>query len=317
MAEADVIVPVIKEEPAVVEVAIDKPTAETAQSKSAVIPAEEGIKSLHEQIEKAKRDSAERLAAKDRIIADAFKKAQEAEREVVAVKLDQVGTVIDSLTQARNEAKRDYRLAMEAGDYDKAADAQERLATSAARLVEAEKGKIALADEAKAPQRQIAPQVDAVEAVARTMASPRSANWVRAHPEVVVNGEMSPVALEGHYGALRNGHAAESDGYFSYIESFVKDGGAPAARQERQVRQDPSQGRNMNAASVSAPVGRDAVQAPGAVRPDTIRLSPAEVQTAMDTYAPLYPKDSRDQLLKRYAMDRLALEEEGKIARRA
>jgi hypothetical protein len=56
----------------VVEVVLDK----GAKTDRPIVSADEGVKSLKEQVEQAKRDSAERLAAKDRIIASSTKLAR-------------------------------------------------------------------------------------------------------------------------------------------------------------------------------------------------------------------------------------------------
>ena len=311
MAEAAVDVPIVATEEKSVEIKIEDAGAHGGAKPAPIVSADEGIKSLQEQVERAKRESAERLAHKDRQIADAFKQASEAQREVITVKRDQIGTIIDNWTKDKDAARRDYRIAMEAGDFDKAAEAQDRISTAAARIVKAEEGKFELDEQAKRPPAQAsasdAPSV--VEAVARTMGTQRSADWVRRHPEVVVNGSLSSKALEAHYAAVNEGLEPDSDRYFQAIESRLKP-------QQVATPIDPARGRDMSQ-SVSAPVARDAPQVPGAQRPGSIRLEPHEVQTAIDTYSPLYPKESRDQLLQRYAKDKMALMDEGKIGRRA
>lgn len=314
MADAAVEVPIVSTEEKSVEIKIDDAAAAQQAAKTApIVSAEEGIQSLREQVERAKRESAERLAHKDRQIADAFRQASEAQREVVTVKRDQVGTIIDNLTKDKEAARRDYRIAMEAGKFDDAADAQDRIATAAARIVKAEEGRFELDEQVKrAPtQTTTSDAPTAVEAVARTMGTQRSADWVRRHPEAVVNGALAPKALAAHYDAIADGLEPDSDRYFQAIEARLK------PQQAAPVVTDPARGRDMNAGSVSAPVARDVSQAPGMQRPGSIRLEPHEVQTAIDTYSPLYPKDTRDQLLQRYAKDKMVLMDEGKIGRRA
>jgi hypothetical protein len=309
MVDAAVEVPVQIEEKSV-DVVVDDKGAKIETAK--IVSAEEGIEDLKAQVEKAKKDSAERLAAKDRQIQEAFQRASAAERETVTVKRDAVGTIIEKLTGEKDAARRDLIAAHEAGDFTKVADAQDRLSMANARIVEAEKGKMVLEDEVNNPQgRQVAQQDDPVEAVARTMQR-RSADWIRQHPEVVVNGAVSPAAMSAHFSAIDKGLVPDSDAYFEHLEGAINGRRAELRQQERQ----PS-GRDMNRSPISAPVNRDVVQAPGAQRPGSIRLEPHEVQTAVDTYAPLYPKESRDQLLKRYAQDKMALIDEGKISRRA
>lgn len=315
MSDAAVDVPVATEVEKPVEVAID----DKAKPETKIVSADEGIDDLKAQVERAKRESAERLAAKDREIQAAYSKANEAQREVVTVKRDQVGTIIEKLNADKDAARRDLIAAKEAGDPAKEVDALDRLTMANQRLIEAEKGKLALEHEAAQPQhgRQVEQrQVDPVEAFARTM-SPRSAAWIRQHPEVIVRGangyDISPKAMAAHWAALDEGLEPDSDAYFERL-----DGAVSSRRSEpRQDRQQASQGRDMSRAPTSAPVNRDVMQAPGAQRPGSIRLEPHEVQVAMETFGPLYPNESRDQILKRYAQNKMALIDEGKIARRA
>jgi hypothetical protein len=321
MADAAVEVPVVVDEPTVEVKVDDKPKPETKAPPEKIVTADEGVESLKAQVEKARRDSAERLAYKDRQIAEAVKAAQDAEKRVISTQQDQIGTIIDKLTSDKDMARRDYRAAIEAGEFDKAAEAQERMVMVAARIVKAEEGKFQLEQEAKNPPRQIvAPQADdVVEKLARST-SKKSGEWIRNHPQVVQeDGSLTPKALSAHYSALDRGYAIDSDAYFDHIESEIG-GGSRRAAETQPIRQDsrePMEGRDTNRAPASAPVSRDVAQSPGAQRPSSIRLEPQEVQTAIDTYAPLYPKESRDQLLQRYAKDKLQLIDEGKITRRA
>ena len=149
--EKPVEVPLVVAEEKPIQVALTDKKPEIEKPK--VVTADEGIESLKDQVAKAKRESAERLAEKDRQIADAFRVAQDAQRETVTVKKDQVGTIIESLTKDKEAARRDYAAAMTAQDFDKAAEANDRLSMANAKIVEAERGKIALEDEAKAPQK--------------------------------------------------------------------------------------------------------------------------------------------------------------------
>lgn len=301
-AEAAVEVPltVVEEKP--VEVALE--TKGTKTEAKTVITAEEGIESLKEQVERAKRESATRLAEKDRQIADAFRAAQDAQRETVTVKKDQVGTIIESLTKDKDAARRDYAAAMTAGDFDKAADAQDRISLANAKIVEAERGKVALEEEAKVPPKA-APVLDAVDRLAASL-SPRSAAWVKAHPDYARDPKLNRQMIRAHEDAVDEGHPLDSDGYFAYINTKL---GLTERRQAEGRQADSSR------APVSAPVGRDVTQSPGAQRPGSIKLEPHEVRTAIETLSPLYPKADRAELLKIYAQNKQDLIAEGKIAR--
>lgn len=303
MTDTTVEIPAKTNDDAPVSVAMTPPTS--TPSPTPIVTADEGIESLKEQVARAQRDSANRLAEKDRVIADAFKRASDAEREVTVVKKDQVGTIIDSLMKDKEAARRDYQAAMEGGDYAKAADAQDRLSLSNARIVEAERGKLALEDEAK-NHRPVAVQsvTDPVETMAGSL-SPRSASWVRSHPDYARDPRLTRQMVRAHEDAIDEGHAPDSDGYFGFIETKLGVG-----RPQRQ-----ESGRDMNRAPVAAPVGRDIAQAPGQNRPGTVTLSPNEVRAAMDTLSPLYPDASRDELLRIYAKNRSDLISEGRMQR--
>jgi len=315
MVDTAVDVPIVSDDSKSTDVIIDDKGGKT---ETKIVTADEGIEDLKAQVARSQADSARRLQEAERRIAEAFKEATAAKQETATVKRDQVGTIIEKLAADKDAARRDLIAAKEAGDFAKEADALDRLSMANTRIVEAEKGKMALEEEASRPQgRQIAqedPVSDPVEAVARSMGTQRSANWVRQHPEQVINGRISDAALEGHNQAVGLGYAPDSDTYFQHIETVI---GAARRPEPRQDRQQAQQGRDMNRAPTSAPVNRDVMQAPGAQRPGSIRLEAHEVQTAIDTYSPLYPKESRDQLLKRYAQDKMALMDEGKISRRA
>lgn len=290
-----------------VEVILDDKAAKDPASK--IVTADEGVEDLKAQVDRARRESAERLAAKDREIQAAFQRASEAERQTTVAKRDHVGTIMEKLTSDKDAARRDLIAAHEAGDFAKVADAQDRLSMANARIVEAEKGKLALEDEIRAPPRQVAqaPRND-VEAVAQAM-SPRSAAWIRQHPDVIVNGQVAPKAMAAHWAAVDEGLALDSDEYFQRLDAAV----TPRRQQQEQPRQN---GRDMTRAPTSAPVGRDAMQSPGAQRRGVVRLEPHEVKAAIDTLQPLYPDKSTNELCKIYVENRQLLISEGRMGGR-
>jgi len=281
---------------------------EKVKTETPVISADEGIETLKEQVEKAKQDSARRLAEKDRLIADAVKQAHEAQRDLTVVKKDQVSTIIDSLQKDKIAAKTDYRVAMESGDFEKAGDAQDRISEANARIVEAERGKMALEEEVKTPLRQpIQVLNDPVEQMAQTL-SPESASWVRAHPEFVRDPKLLKKMVRAHEDAVDEGYRPDSDGYFSFINQEL---GVSSSRQVETQRRESAR------SPTSAPVGRDITQSPGAQRPGTVNLSASEVQTALDTLStvPGYENKTKNELLQIYAQNKLDLISEGKMSR--
>lgn len=312
MAESAVEIKVEDDTVKPVDIVLDDKVPKDGAAK--IVTAEEGIDDLKAQVEKARRESAERRATGDREIQAALQRASAAEARETVAKRDHVGTIMEKLAADKDAAKRDLKLAHEAGDFDKVADAQDRISMANARIVEAEKGKLALEDEIRTPQRQ--PQAspnDPVEAVARTMTSRRAADWIRQHPEAVFMGRVSDNALAAHESALSSGLADGSDEYFAYLDAAVTQRHAEP-RQERQERQN--SGRDVSRAPTSAPVNRDSVQAPGAPQRGTVRLEAHEVQNAIDTLGPLYPGKNRNELCKIWVENRNALIAEGRMGGR-
>ena len=298
----EVEVPVVEIEDGPVEVKLDAPVEpkKDASPKNGETRGseDEAIASLQEQVKQAKAASAQRLAEAQRQIDAERQKALAAETELRTTKRDTITTVADSLARDKEAAKRDYVAAFEAGDAAKMADAQERIALTTARLVEAEKGKLAIEEEIKSPPRVEAQPVfvDDVEKLARTL-TPKSANWLRQNPRFAT-GQDNHKMVSAHHAALAQGYPAESDEYFAFVNSELGIGAAPE-RQQRRTADD--RGR----APISAPVSRDVSQSPGRTRPNSIKLTPGEVAAAR----------ALDMTLPEYAKYLLELVEEGKITR--
>lgn len=283
----------------------NKPAPVTEKRTEPVISEDEGIEILREQAKRAREEAQRRMADAQRQIDEAHRRAAQAETEVHTTRADAVAKSIEAITRDRENAKRDYQLAMETSDYAKAAEAQDRLSTSAAELVELKRAHFALQEEAKNPRPPQQPQyVDEVEALARQL-SPKSAAWVRQHPEYAT-GDKNKAMIRAHYAAIGEDIPPESDEYFRFINQRL-------GIQRREVEQEQPARRTESRAPLSAPVGRD--MAPNGKRsgPSTIRLTPAEVEVALELN--MDPSKSREQILKEYARNKVALESEGKISR--
>jgi hypothetical protein len=291
------------------EVVIDEKKAKKAEKSEApkVETADDGVRDLQKQVERARAEAAERLRAKDREIQETYQRAVKAEQEVVTVKKDAVGSVIDSLKKDQEAASRDYKIAMEKGDYEAAADAQVRISNASAEIVAAKRGQMELEEQAKRPvQQPIAPINDVVEHIASSL-SERAADWVRKHPEVARDKRKWDRAIRADQDARDDGIPLDSDEYFSFIESRLGIG-SPAAASK-------SEGREASRAPVAAPVGRDLTQAPGSDRPGVVRLTASQARAARETLQPLYPDKSDAEILQIYARNMQQLRDEGKIGR--
>lgn len=298
--------------PQVVQVEL-KPETSKEVPPVKIIPPQEGIDDLKKELEESKKRQQERLDAAQRQIAEAAlrsaeeaKRANAAEARVLETQRDHVVTTVDLLTKERESAKRDYADAMAAGEFAKAADAQERMAIAAARLVEADKGRVALEDDIKQRKEQPegrradASHLSSAERLARNMeqqGNTRSAAWVREHPEYVNDPGLAKKVEQAHFYALGEGHAEASDAYFQAVNEKLGLNGSAQDRTQRQEATSRSQ------APLSAPVSRQSQGYQPGRMPNRITLTAEQASTARDL----------GMTAESYAKHLWALVEEGKL----
>jgi hypothetical protein len=159
---------------------------------------------------------------------DTTQRLQRAESQVVVSQIDTVENGIAQVEADAEAAEQAYARAFEAGDGMAMARAQRLIAraeTDRGKLVEA---KQSLQEAAKrGPQQQREPQqqrrapADPVEAVAANL-SPKSAAWIRAHPECITDPKANARMMAAHNLALADDVAVDSAEYFERIEAGVK-----------------------------------------------------------------------------------------------
>jgi len=179
------------------------------------VPESDAVADLKKQITDANAKRARELAQKDRELAAAQQRATNAEQQAVVNRRDAVAITVESLGQMSEAAKRDYKAAMEAGDFGKAAEAQEKLARVAAKLEAAEQGRYALDEAVKRPaqQQNLSPVENFIQ---NGRITGRSAEWLRAHPDLVSN--PNKLATVHNYAVDFKGAKADTDEYFAIIE---------------------------------------------------------------------------------------------------
>ena len=197
-------------------VVTDAQEAEAPQSgpKNEEISPEIGIEALRHQLEmeKSARAEAEKRARM------AENTASRASLEVQDSNLQLIVSAIDSVNRTNTMLKRDYAAAMQAGNFEAAADIQSQMSINGAKLLQLENGKAALSEKLKnPPQQQQQMPTDPVEAIASQL-SPRSAAWVRAHPECVNDKRLYMKMIGAHNIAVADGYVADTDEYFAEIE---------------------------------------------------------------------------------------------------
>lgn len=262
---------------------------------------EEGIEDLKRKLQESQNENA-RLR---RQAGEATQKAETAMSAIDQTNLELVTAAIERIKERDKTLKIERRAARDAGNIDAEEAADDELRMNAAKMVSLENGKRAMEEQAKQPKPtpRLAPQTqdDPAEGMATNMASqgfPRSADWIRRHPEYARDPNLTRKMLAAHNLAEADGHAADSDGYFAHINTTLKidesrtksNGAAPASAAAQPVQR-------RDAPPAAAPVTRT----PPAGR--RLTLTPEEVETAR----------ANGQTPEQYALEKERLEKEGRI----
>lgn len=194
------------------------------------------------------------------------------------------------------QLKTDLATAYATSDFAKIADLQIEVSRIAARKTAMEDGRDALKARLDAAAKQPAPQQqaggDPVEAVARTL-SPRSAAWVRAHPEAVRNkASFDKLSAIAQYATNVRGLEAESDAFFQYIEQEMGYRQQTSAAQQRQ----PSYSRRANASLPPARMASSPINGKPAITAADIPDSAALLEAART--AGITPAQYKEQYIR-------------------
>lgn len=253
-----------------------------------------------------------------------------AREQVESHELTIITSGLDNATRELASAKADWRASQEAGDFDKAADANERMAIAAADVsrlkdaktnFEANLGKKPATTEGRveAPAAAVSQFEQYVSGFA-----PAAQAWLRAHPECVPahvggNATKNATMMKGHYAALEQGMAPNSPDYFRVIEETtgyrspvsaaadVVVAGAEEVQPAAAPKPKPRQ-----AAQPTAPVSRDPPAANGQPRTTrSVTLTRDQQEAAKMSFPHLSVKEANAQ----YARNLVELEAEGKMGR--
>jgi hypothetical protein len=240
----------------------------------------------------------------------AIQRAQEAHHfrgEAASAEYNLLSTALSSVARERDTAKRELQRAMESGEWDKVAEAQDALSIANATLVQYERDRQAIDPSrnvqptsgrvAPAPQQQ---QVDPVEAFIGS-ATPQTQSWLRQNRQFVqVDGRGIPKldsrVMALHYAAESSGIQPDTPDYFRFIEERLQ----PQQQQQQQRRQGP----------VSAPVYRDPPGYNGQGRQVRMTLTPEQAQFARESGDP--KKTPREREIA-YWQNLQELKSEGRI----
>ena len=252
---------------------------------------EAGIDALKAQLEDERRarEAAERRAK------EAMEQASAAKNDAADSNMKMIDNALETLKRNQEILKQNLRDAVAMGDADAQADIMMSLNKTDNDLREVQRGKQQYETTVK---RSAA---DPVEALASQL-TPRSAEWIRAHPEAVHDPVMNRKLRRAHEDAIDDGLVADSDEYFSYVENRLNVR-KPVQQQEAALSEaSTSTAGRRAAAPPAAPVSRSGTGTGG--RPNVVTLTRAEQEAARDMG--MTPKE--------YAENKMALIKAGKLA---
>ena len=254
------------------------------------LPAEDGIADLKRQLdeERARRAEAERRAN------EAAQAAHRAKLDKDDSDIQLVSNAIDTLNRDTDFLKASLEQAMRMGDHSRAVELQEEISDNKAKLLQLNNGLEAMKNRPVAPPPPA--HSDPVEAFAAQL-SPRSADWVRAHPEFVRDAKLNRKMIAAHELAVADGHAPDTDGYFSAIEETLRVRPKPVVDEDASSSAAKAVSRR-DAAPAAAPVSRGTPS-----RANVVRLTAAEREMA----------EMMNMKPEEYAKAKMALIKEGKM----
>lgn len=286
------------------ELKVDAAKPEEAGDKDKPLTGEEGKEDLAKQLEAMKATAeAERKAREDadRRASEAAKQADDARKEVGTREEQLLKNALDTLKDQRQNAKSAYKAALEAGDYEAVANAQERMSDLAARLTHVEQAAAAFeARKTAAPKAshegRVEKPADQFEQAISNL-SPSSQAWARRNPTCFTEPKTYAKTLAAHHSALAEDIQPDTPQYFEFIEERLG------------LREAPKPQETTTAAPVrtaprpAAPVSRSGNGPSSRLVGNTVTLTPAERQAAKDS----------GLTEKEYAANLLALEREGRL----
>jgi len=293
------------------EIELETAPPEPAKPPKAELSPTEGIAKLQKQLDEERQA---RIAAENRAH-EASQGEVAARTDVQKTQLDLVTSAIERVTAANDTLENEYATAMAAQDFKAAAKVQRQMSDNSAKLAQLEAGKSALE---KAPKPTPRAATDPVEQFASTL-SPKSAAWLRAHPDCATDTRKNGRMIRAHWDALDDGIKADTDEYFKFIENRLNIGPIiaqpPAENHGHSDVEDPmaSGAQPVNGgrqAAPAAPVSRSSSGNGGGSRPNTVTLTPSQREIAYASFPELDPKKAEIE----YARHVMALKKEGKLS---
>ena len=285
-----------KPEPEIQIEKVEEPVKSESKQKEEKISVDDGIRDLKFKLEEERQA---RLEA-ERKMKQASEQVNVARSEVDDTNLRLIDNAIETVKGNQLALKRSYADALSNGDHETAADIQIQMSEIALQKMQLENGKNAY--QAKMEEAKNRPvEVDPVEQLASQL-SPRSADWVRSHPEYATNPRLYQKMLAAHNLAMADGLSADTDDYFETIESTLKIAPRQAVPQYESALSAASAPKSTRTAPPAAPPSRSPSTNSG-TRPNVVRLNAQEREMA----------NMMGMTDQEYARNKMALIKEGKL----
>lgn len=259
---------------------VDDPSMSDPPSNSRDNPkdVDKALKKLNKKLEeeRAARIEAENNA---RVMAA---RANQAANEVSDTNLHLVNGAIDSLKRDQDILKAHLRDAMTIGDYDRAAELQEGMASNFTKLNSLERG---LHEMKNAPRQPVGPvsvpkaDVSVDSLIERV--TPKSAEWLDRNRDALPDARSIRVMARAHEDAVDYGIAPESEAYFQFVENRlgINNNNRRSIPEVDNVMSGASNStQKRSSAPASAPVSRTPVGSN--FRPGVVQLTASEVEAA-------------------------------------
>jgi hypothetical protein len=267
------------------------------QQKQAEIPIDAAVEKLKRDLEAEKQKNAAIEAEKNQ----AQLQLRSAKAEVDDTNIKLIDNALETVKANALNLKERLKKAHVDGDIDTFSDINTELARLAVRQDQLEQGRKAYEAKLKEPP----PPADPVEALASRL-TPRSANWLRSHPEFAKDTRLFNKMIAAHNLTVNDGVEADSNEYFENVERIL---GIKKAKEEPMANDNDDEATSAAAKPVqkrqappAAPVSRSAVNNSGTV-PNRVTLSRAEREMA----------EALGQSPAEYAKNKLTLIKEGRI----
>lgn len=291
----------------VIEHAEDAPKTEAKgkeAAKAVEIPVEAGIAELKRKLEESESG---RAIAENRA-QQLEGKAKAALAEVGDTNLRFIDSALETSKSNIAILKGNLKQARADGDIDAEIDAQAQLSEAISNQTSLKQGRIDYEKKLKETPKVEARAEDPAEIIAADIGKryPKSAAWIRAHPEYARNQGLYRKMVAAHELTVSNDIKEDSPEYFESVEKFLGiSKPAPKVEEEHEEQENalseaakPVQSRS----SPAAPVSRTPSNNSGN-RPKVVKLTSAERETA----------DNMGMSYQDYAKNKLQLIEEGKM----